>query len=326
MGASAQILIHSSQFPDRVRRELLNCLRRRIINPKFHYESIKQTSKWLRVHRSYAPSKTDQDCRAIYQQSFAAAAAGLGAGRAHLVGLGCGSGEKEAEILRLLKKSNKKLSFTPVDVSLPLVLRARQVARKLIEERNCFPIVCDLSAAADLPQLLHRMRGAQSRRLYTFFGMIPNFEPQVILPRLASLIGPADWLLFSANLAPGSNYTKGVEKILPLYDNDLTRDWLLTFLLDLGVKRSDGQLTFRIEEDRSRFKRISAYFEFSKRTEVEIDGRPLRFDRGETIRLFFSYRYPPTIITSLLQRHDVQVVDQWITKSQEEGVFLCRRA
>ena len=30
--------------------------------------------------------------------------------------------------------------------------------------------------------------------------MIPNFEPEQILPKLASLVRPKDFLLFSANL------------------------------------------------------------------------------------------------------------------------------
>jgi len=82
--------------------------------------------------------------------------------------------------------------------------------------------------------------------LITFFGMIPNFEPQLILPRLAALVRPADHLLFSANLAPGSDYAAGVRQVLPLYDNALTRDWLMTFLTDLGVERDDGELRFSI--------------------------------------------------------------------------------
>ena len=74
--------------------------------------------------------------------------------------------------------------------------------------------------------------------------MIPNFEPQNILPKLAALVRPEDFLLFSANLAPGENYAAGVKKVLPQYDNPPTRDWLLTFLLDLGVARGDGELQF----------------------------------------------------------------------------------
>ena len=47
--------------------------------------------------------------------------------------------------------------------------------------------------------------------MITFFGMIPNFEPQDILPKLAKLIRRQDTLLFSANLAPGADYAVGVK-------------------------------------------------------------------------------------------------------------------
>ena len=67
------------------------------------------------------------------------------------------------------------------------------------------------------------------------------------MPKLASLIRPKDFLLFSANLAPGKNYAAGMKKILPQYDNAQTRDWLMTFLLDLGIEKCDGELRFEIE-------------------------------------------------------------------------------
>jgi hypothetical protein len=38
-----------------------------------------------------------------------------------------------------------------------------------------------------------------------------------------------------------------MKKILPQYDNPPTRDWLMTFLLDLGVEKNDGKLKFAIE-------------------------------------------------------------------------------
>jgi hypothetical protein len=320
---STLVRIHASQFPEQIRRELLDSLRRRQINHKFHYQSVKQATKWLRLHRAYSPSKTDRDCSRIYQLSFEAAAARIKAKRVHVIGLGCGNGEKEAAILGLLTKSRETL-FTPSDVSVPLVLTARKAASRLIAEGNCLPLVCDLQTANDLPQFFDEQTHRVAVRLCTFFGMIPNFVPQFILPRLASLIRDEDWLLFSANLAPGPNYKEGVEKILPLYDNSLTRDWLLTFLFDLGVEPADGKLVFSIEEDRAGLLRIAADFLFSRRTQILVDEERFVFPRGAAIRLFFSYRYTPRLVASLLRGHGLVVADQWITGSQEEGVFLCR--
>jgi hypothetical protein len=154
--------------------------------------------------------------------------------------------------------------------------------------------------------------------------MIPNFEPREILPRLASLVRPKDLLLFSANLAPGSNYAAGMKRILPQYDNALTRDWLMTFLLDLGIEKSGGNLKFEIEAGCFGLKRVIARFHFSRARQVKVDGESFKLRRGESIRLFFSYRYTPERVQKVLKKFGLEVCGQWIAKSQEEGVFLCR--
>ena len=145
------------------------------------------------------------------------------------------------------------------------------------------------------------------------------------MPRLAGLLRPADFLLFSANLAPGPDYAAGVERILPLYDNDLTRDWLIAFLLDLGVERGDGALRFSIEDDPAGLKRIAAHFQFTRPRRISVDGEVFEFRAGESIRLFFSYRHTPEKVRALLGGQGIEVPDEWVTRSGEEGVFLCRR-
>ena len=158
--------------------------------------------------------------------------------------------------------------------------------------------------------------------------MMPNFEPQIILPRLRSLVRPSDYLLASANLSPGADYAAGIQKILPLYDNDLTRDWLVTFLLNLGVERDDGVLRFVTEESPadSGLKRVAAFFHFVKPRQIVIDRDRFELSAGEAIRLFFSYRHTPALMHSLFSQHGLRVEDQWITRSQEEGVFLAAPA
>jgi uncharacterized SAM-dependent methyltransferase len=294
------------------------------------------------------------DCRAVYTQAFKAAAEKIKSPRVHVIGLGCGGGQKDTQLLKLLKARGRAIFYTPCDVSAAMVLVARRTALAVLPQKNCFPFVCDLATADDLPVTLACRSEAKTARLFTFFGMIPNFEPQIILPRLASLIRPKDFLLFSANLATGNNYAAGMKKILPQYDNLLTRDWLMTFLLDLGVEKKDGELRFKIEICSSRreeaqtsrsispkknqrlltssptmeeveLKRVVADFRFTRPRRIEIDDERFNFRSGETIQLFFSYRYTPELVHKLLGRYDLEVCDQWIAKSEEEGVFLCRR-
>jgi L-histidine Nalpha-methyltransferase len=328
MPSVAQVIIHPSQFPQNVRRDLLESLRTRQINHKFHYDSVKQTQQWLALHQAYSPSRTDVDCGATYDRSFEAAAKHITSTRVHLIGLGCGGGQKDTRLLKLLQDSGKQVSYTPSDVSTAMVLVAWQSALAVLPADKCFPFVCDLASADDLLSVLAECAPPDAARLVTFFGMLPNFEPAVILPRLAALVRPADDLLFSANLAPGSDYAAGVQRILPLYDNALTRDWLMTFLLDLGVEPADGTLRFVIEDDPGGLglKRVAAYFQFLHAREICVDEERFEFRRGEEVRLFFSCRHTPALVRSLLAHQGLQVHEQWITQSEEEGVFLISRS
>jgi L-histidine Nalpha-methyltransferase len=322
MKSAANILIHESQFPENVRRDLLKSLRSRKINHKFHYDSVKQTQKWLALHQIYSPTRNDENVRAIYEQSFEAAATKIKSKTIHVIGLGCGGGQKDARLLKLLKTYGKEIFYTPCDVSTAMVLTSRQTAFAVLREKNCFPFVCDLATTNDLQQFLITRHSS----LITFFGMIPNFEPQEILPKLASLIRPKDFLLFSANLAPGKNYAVGMKKILPQYDNLPTRDWLMTFLLDLGVEKSDGELRFEIENNSAtKLKQIVANFQFKHARRIGIEDRIFNFKPGKKIRLFFSYRYTPELAGKILAKYKLEVCEQWIAKSEEEGVFLCRK-
>jgi uncharacterized SAM-dependent methyltransferase len=323
MSSVAHVVIHASQFPEKVRRDLLESLRARRVNHKFHYDSVRQAQKWLALHQAYSPSRNDADCRTIYEKGFKAAIAQIKTESVHVVGLGCGGGQKDTCLLKLLKARGREIFYTPCDVSVAMVLTARRTALAVVPEKNCFPLVCDLATADDLPDILVTRHPS----LVTFFGMIPNFEPGEILPKLVSLVRPKDFLLFSANLVPGADCATGMEKVLPQYDNPLTRDWLMTFLLDLGVERGDGKLRFEIEDDRvNGLKRIVAGFRFTRARRIEVDNETFDFHAGETIRLFFSYRYTPERVRKVFGRYGLDVRDQWIAKPEEEGVFLCRNS
>lgn len=319
--STANVTIHASQFPERVRNDLLASLHRRAINPKFHYDSLKQTLKWLALHEAHSPARTDRNVLTIYDQAFLAIAKRIRGKRLHLIGLGCGGGQKDARLLQLLKQGGKRVSYTPSDVSVAMTLVAREAARPFLSKESCFPLVCDLATARDLPAVLANRHPA----IITFFGMIPNFEPRDILPKLAGLVGKKDYLLFSANLAPGPDYAAGLRVILPQYDNRLTRDWLLTLLIDLGIELSDGRLDFSIKNGALGLKRVTATFHFLRTRQITVHRRRFRFRRGESIRLFFSYRYTPDRVARQLGRHGLRILDQWLSESGEEGVFLCQR-
>src|SRR5258708_23263723 len=116
MKTAAHVAIHPSQFPEQVRRDLLASLRTRQVNHKFHYDSIKQTQKWLALHQAYSPSRTDADCAATYDASFATATARINASSVHLVGLGCGGGGQGTPVVPLFRPAGRGGGPTPARV------------------------------------------------------------------------------------------------------------------------------------------------------------------------------------------------------------------
>jgi uncharacterized SAM-dependent methyltransferase len=319
--ATANVTIHASQFPENVRRDLIASLATRRVNHKFHYDSVRQTQKWLALHQAHSPSRNDADCAGTYDRAFAEAVKQIAAKQIHVIGLGCGGGQKDTRLLELLKASGREISYTPCDVSVAMTLVARQTALAVVPEKNCFPFVCDLATADDLSAALD----PRPSTLVTFFGMIPNFEPEEILPKLAALVRPQDFLLFSANLAPDADYAAGMKKIFPQYDNALTRDWLMAFLLNLGVETGDGELRFTIEASAANLQRVLARFHFTHDRRIAVETEEFKFRSGESLQLFFSYRYTPELVQKNLARHGLTVRAQWLTKSAEEAVFLCQQ-
>ncbi len=321
--SGANVFIDRSQFPEHVRRDLLESLRARAINHKFHYESHKQAAKWLALHEAYSPARRDDSCLRIYDDAFRGAMAALDTKNVHLVGLGCGGGQKEARLLELLN-SPASVRCTASDVSLPLVLVAQEAAQKFLVRENCHGLVCDLTTTTELAAALDAINHTE-RRLVTLFGIIPNFEPAPLLFRAATLLRPGDLLLMSANLAPGSDYAAGVERVFPQYDNEPTRDWLLTLLLDLGFERDDGTLRFTIQSDERQLRRITAEFELKQDRSIRVFGETISFASGERLRVFFSYRHTPQTIRTLLVEQSVKLIGEWLNDAGEEGVFLCQR-
>jgi L-histidine Nalpha-methyltransferase len=324
MSSSINVTVHASQFPECVKETLLEGLRSRRIAPKFLYQSYKQAQLWLALSRAFSPILVDPHCQLMYGLSFMDVAGCLPERRLNMVGLGCGGGQKETRLLYLLATQGKQLSYVPCDVSLPLLLTATSKAQSACPAVPCRPLLCDLAGADDLPEVLDSCGEPDARRIITFFGMMPNFETDIILPKLAALLRAEDLLLLSANLAPGPDYRAGVQRVLPGYDNPQTRAWLRAFLEDLGAEPGDGVVDFSIEEAAGLL-RIVGDFRFQRERELVVHSEHFDFRSGEMVRLFFSYRHTPDRLRQLLLAHRMQVVQQWITKSEEEGVFLCRK-
>jgi uncharacterized SAM-dependent methyltransferase len=294
-------IVHPSQSPARVEAQRADCLQQRSVAAKFHYETPRQAELWLKLNAQYAPPS---DMSAPYEAAAKALADTWPHSDGTLIAIGCGGGEKDLTILKALPKSTE---FIPTDVSEPLALKSAEAIPR------AKPLVFDLAAAEDLPMFLDQHAGLN--RIYTFFGIIPNFPPHEILPQLRALLKPEDRLLFSANLAPS-----GITNILPQYDNAPTREWLSEFPRTHGA--GEGEVKIKIERD-GPLERIAAHFYFTETCTMNANDKQFNFIAGDALRLFVSYRYTLQSLAETLASHNIVIENAFLSASGEEGVFVC---
>jgi L-histidine N-alpha-methyltransferase len=327
-----QVYLHSSQFPDQVYRDYLTGFKQQKIPHKFHYDSVKQSQKWLKIHQVYSPSRNDQNCVVSYEKCFAETANIVkNSAVIEVIGLGSGGGTKDTLLLSQLSKTNHQLFYYPIDVSLSLSVISAQKARSTCPQVLVKPVVCDLLHADDLIKQIDYGTNNQnlenSQKIITFFGMIPNFTPDEIMPILSNFLNKGDILLLSANLAPGDDYLAGINQVIHQYDNQLTKDWLMTILTDVGITDETGKINFSIEPDHqlNDLSRIIAHFELATDINFPLQEEQIIWHKGDKVQLFFSYRYTTAKVKKVLSSYQIQVLDYWEAPNQQEAVYICQK-
>jgi L-histidine N-alpha-methyltransferase len=318
------VWVHPSLRAEAQAKKRADSLRFGEIEIAFHYAGVRQAQLWLEVHHRHAPMYKNPAFEANYRQVFSDVAASLsGRPPVHVIGLGAGGGQKERRLLEILRGAGCHCRYTPVDISLELALLSAEAAMGL-SDAEILPVVGDLSLLADLPAWLERYP-VDEIRIYTAFGLTPNFLPSWIFPHLCNILRPQDKLLLSANLASSDadtdeSYGCACAAILPEYDNEETRRWLGQILIDWGIAQYLGPPRFTIES-------IENLLAFSVRSEWLNDvsfpweGEFLHRRKGDELRLFFSLRYTPKRLQETLKRYGLTMVQGQTTPCGHEGVW-----
>lgn len=319
--------VHESALPHVSRARILDALRQREIDPSLLYSGLRQTLRWIDLHHAVSPAQRDPAIAALYDSAFRRAAEGSRGNVINVVSLACGDGTKDTRCLQLARELNRTVIYTPIDVSLEMVLTAEQTATKALRGLQTTPLLCGLAHCTVLPALIKNFDPSGADRIVLFLGTIHNFWPPDILRSLIYPVRSQDHLLIGANLAPSKNYDAAVEKILAQYDNEPTRRWLSGALSELNVTPEDGALEFSLvpAESLPSLKRIQADFVFSRQKQINFFGEQLSFSAGEKLRVFYSYRFTAEHLRTFFAQSRLAIAEQWIAPNDEEGLFLCRR-
>jgi len=216
----------------------------------------------------------------------------------------------------LLKKLHTPDCLLAADTNLDL---ARQAALRLpARKKICRKIDLTQELPISFSTVLQRTpsnpnsKTRNLHRLITLFGVLPNLSPLPLLQRVSRFLRPRDFLLFSANLAPGSQGRVGTLRILPQYDNLPTRRWLAGALSRLRPKWKKGSIVFGVFPDPC------------QPSLSRIEARWMIGDKPTHI-LFSSRRPTARQVEAWLRASGLCRVQRWVDPKGEEAVWLATR-
>ncbi|HAV65629.1 MAG TPA: hypothetical protein DCY13_25045 [Verrucomicrobiales bacterium] len=319
--------MHSSLFPEADRENLWRQLSVRKISQHLHYQGEEQAARWSALYEKWSPYATRPDFGRMFDEAFHAIAGGASHPVA-VVGLGCGGAQKEIALATRLRAAGRSAILVGVDVSVPLLTDAALRARERVPGAGRHWLAAQLSQAEDLQIWLNGELGVEVPRLFTFFSVVPNLNPEVFATLWRTWVRPGDRVLLSVNLLPGPDARAGMEGILPQYDNVETRAWLMAFLEQGGLRAADGELRFTVETDEKLpgSRRMVARWHFSREATLHVRQREFSFQSGEALEVFFSWRHRLEPFQTLLTDAGLAVERSWESDDGEEAVLLCRSA
>jgi uncharacterized SAM-dependent methyltransferase len=327
MDWTANVAVHESASPLFLREQIITALEQSRIHPCLLYSGLRQSSLWVALYQAFSPVQRDLGCATLYDTAFERALADVRGNVLHVVSVACGDGSKDVRCLQQARASQRAAIYSPVDISLEMVLLAARAAASSLPGLQTTPLVCDLPNCSVLPAILKGFDPSGAERLLLFLGTIHNYWPPEILRSLLYPLRSQDQLFIGANLAPEENYDAVLREILGQYDNEPTRQWLLGALSELGLTEADGDLRFSIKESSvPGLKRIDVIFQLRRGRRVRIYERELQLGAGQELSVFYSHRFTQAHMQHFIQTAGLAVRASWIGASGFEGLFLCKRA
>lgn len=322
------VSIHESVFPARVELRLREAFRTRRIDPKFHYLSARQARAWLALAQACSPFLAKPTGTRVYDSAYQWLLERLRSKAVHVISLACGGAQKEARLVRLLTGMGNAPKVTITDASLPLVIKAYRSLHDTENVADLNAFLLDVMETGDPTECLAHNDSAETVRIITCFGLLPNVDPCGLASRLASLLRNGDVLLVSANMACESGYRQNVETLRRQYDNPDTREWLLLLLLDVGFERNDGEIMFQVEPYAAwpELLQIVAVFRAARNRLIRWGDEELAVSANEEFRIFFSNRCTPELVRKIFNAHGIHVCQEWMSPEDNEGVFAVVRS
>lgn len=312
--STVPVHFHPSQHPEAVKSSLLARLRGRQVPARFLYDSPAQAARWLTYHAAWSPSRTETELVELYRSQMSEALDAM-AGPLGYVGVGCGGGTKDA--LFIAEAGPRLAAFTLADTSPSLVLHAlsRVQAPPTADSRG---LVVDLECSP-----LRDEFAGRRPTVWSAFGMVPNLDVGPFLSWFASMLGPKDRGLISANLHPAP-CAQATPDILPQYDNPPARAWYRGALRELGIEVEPRVRTEALSADGENW-RVVVDATVPTDVKLEVFDAIVELRAGEQLTVFRSHRFTPSAFEAQLRASGLEPIRAALFDNHQEGIWTVLR-
>ena len=319
-----QIDFHASKFPECETTQLLESLNNKILPASCLYGSIAQATRWLKYHDIWSPWKNTGELLSVYDTVFQYIYQNLDeptSGNFRWVSLGCGGGTKDHRFFSQRPAQKYIPKATWVDTSPSLVIETYNK----VQIDNAYCLCADIKPFLSAETFKNKEESIPS--IYAALGLVPNFETTSLLSWLHNLMTPSDLLLISANLHPSSDINSR-QAIIQQYDNQEALNWYQGSLTELGIPKEAYQLKVSSKNttNNNDIWRIHVNAEFQDIFEHQILNQKFVFNKNESIEVFFSNRFSADAFRTLLMENNLQPIIQSIDDTEQEGIWICKKA
>lgn len=271
----------------------------------------------------YYPTRTERQILASACDAIIAAACPRKSEAIRLVELGAGTAAKTALVLGAAARSQRRVVYTPVDVSADALETACETIAASLPEVEVSPIVANYVTHPP------RLDAFDGTTLALYVGSsIGNFGPkeaQTILRNLCSQLRTGDGLLL------GVDMVKDKSTLVAAYDDrngvtaEFNRNILHRLNRELDADFEPSRFYHRAVWNRAQ-SRIEMHLESTcdQRVRIAAAGLDVAFARCERIHTENSYKFTARTIGSLLRGTGFEIEQTWTDERQWYSVTLAR--
>lgn len=239
--------------------------------------------------------------------------------RVRLVEYGSGSSRKT----RILLDHHPSLTvYVPVDISRTHLAESAEALAKAYPDLPIQPVCADYTTAFDLPD---PPRPADRTVVYYPGSTIGNFPPERarrFLSRIAAAAGPDGGVLIGVDLQKEVDVLRAAyddaEGVTAAFNKNLLRRMNRELGATFDLDRFEHQACWNEAEGC-----IEMHLRSTVDQRVEVDGHPIAFEEGETIRTEYSYKFTLEGFAALADEAGLSVDRVWTDDRSYFSVQYC---